>query len=160
MNCASSLRSPSLKYNLSSVWYPAKPRFGAIAFIDSTTSTGMRSVIEVMGLSFDNRAFSALEMLMILPFIGSSLASRNDADTRIIKLDMHDKQQAPLRVKANDGISRLVVTLCVHKPKQRVKKHQNRLLKRHQSCLPGLLAALRGFQTKSQPLRWFHKGTW
>ena len=40
------------------VWYPEKPRSGAIAFMDSTTSTGIRRVIEVMGRSLSKRALS------------------------------------------------------------------------------------------------------
>ena len=91
---------------------------------------------------------------MVLPFMGRGFARRNDADMRLFKLDVHHKQQAPLRIEANDGVARLVVAPRVHQPKQRVKKHRSRLLERYPSCLTGLPAALRGFQIKSQPLRW------
>ena len=60
-------------------------------FIESTTSTGIRRVIDVIGRSFDSRAFRVSEMLMIVPFGVSGLASRNDADTRIVLLDVHYK---------------------------------------------------------------------
>ena len=56
--CASSRRKPSPMYDFNKVWYPEKPRSGAIAFMDSTTSTGIRRVIEVMGRSLSKRALS------------------------------------------------------------------------------------------------------
>ena len=63
--------------------------------------------------------------------MGSCSAGGNDADARIVMLDVHDKEQARCRVKANHSIAFFVVTPRVHQTKQWIEKYRGSLLERH-----------------------------
>ena len=60
-------------------------------------------------------------MLIVSPFLIGSPAGGNDANARILELNMHHKQQTFIRVKSNERIPRFVVALSVHQSTQRVK---------------------------------------
>jgi len=75
---------------------------------------------------------------MFSPFLVGRPAGGNDADESIRDLDMHDEQQAPGGIEADDGIARLVVALRFHHSKERVEEHGCRLLEANPVMLAGI----------------------
>src|SRR3546814_5048732 len=74
------------------------PRTGAMAFIESTTSCGIRSVIEVIFLSRDRRRLRVSLSIQSLLF-GSGTTRRNQAQDLRFDHHVHDVQQARTRIE-------------------------------------------------------------
>src|SRR3546814_1580980 len=84
------------------------PRTGAMAFIESTTSCGIRSVIEVVFLSRDRRRLRVSLSIQSLLF-GSGTTRRNQAQDLRFDHHVHDIQQARTRIEPDQRIARLLV---------------------------------------------------
>src|SRR3546814_4408773 len=69
------------------------PRTGAMAFIESTTSCGIRSVIEVIFLSRDRRRLRVSLSIQSLLF-GSGTTRRNQAQDLRFDHHVHDIQRS------------------------------------------------------------------
>jgi hypothetical protein len=67
---------------------------GAISFIESTTSTGILNVIEVMGRSLTSRVRMRSGMFMVSPFFVGRLAGGNNPNGRVLNFNVHNEQQS------------------------------------------------------------------
>src|SRR3954463_694653 len=74
-------------------WYPEKPRRGATRLRSSTTSSGIRMLIVVMGRSFWSRSRSCA-IFIEPPFSRSDRAGRDDADG-LLPEGVDDRQLPP-----------------------------------------------------------------
>src|SRR3954471_6005160 len=74
-------------------WYPEKPRRGATRLRSSTTSSGIRMLIVVMGRSFWSRSRSCA-IFIEPPFARSDRAGRDDADG-LLPEGVDDRQLPP-----------------------------------------------------------------
>ena len=92
----------------------------------STTSTGMRKVIDVMGRSFASRIFkrsdNILHFLLLLRHAGG-----NNTDGDVLDLDMHHEQQTRAGIEADGRVARLILARRLHQHKERVAKYLGRL---------------------------------
>src|SRR5882672_158377 len=89
---------------------------------DSTTSAGIRKVIEVIGRSLLSRALRRLG-IMFFALLWCSFTGRNNADVLALDLNEDDEQHTTQRVKANDRIPRFIAASGVNKTDERIKEY-------------------------------------
>jgi hypothetical protein len=85
-------------------------------------------------------------MVIVSPLLSRCLAGRNNADCRILDLDMNHEKQALPRGESDYRVPFLAVLAGIDNPEQGVKKHR--------SCLvPAFVDAFFASHTKSTPER-------
>src|SRR5688572_4459323 len=101
-----------------------------MALRDSTTSTGMRIVIVVLGRSLLSRFFT--RSLIIKSLLDSrSTPSRNDSNEFAFDFDMHDCQKMASRAKADGLIACFRAFAGIREHQQRVVENGGRLEEFH-----------------------------
>jgi len=97
------------------------------------------------------KRFLRVSEIIIITLRNSGFASRNQPDKLTFNLNMHNKKQSARFIIANYRITRFLIPPCIDQFKKGIKNASVACSKVIPSCLLGLAAALRAFQTKVTP---------